>query len=95
MNIVIYIFLICNFFIFTPGILFRISKNKYISAFIHGIIFAIFCRVFTKNLELFEEKKDPKFYLDICCNVVLDEFTPIYTIQDNKCISTKDKDYKE
>jgi hypothetical protein len=80
----------------TPGIIFRISKNKYISAFIHGIIFSIFCSFFTKNLESFDEVI---VYLDPSCNVILKdsdtpaEDTPMFLIQNDKCINMND--YKE
>ena len=98
MNIVIYVFLICIFFLLTPGIIFRISKNKYISAFIHGIIFSIFCSFFTKNLESFEEEKEEEVitYLDPSCNVILKdtdspaENTPMFLIQHDKCINMND-----
>jgi hypothetical protein len=61
MNIEIYIGCIL-FFILTPGIVFTVSKNKYISAFIHSIIFSIFYNLFPKNLESFDQ--DVIVYLD-------------------------------
>jgi hypothetical protein len=92
MNIVIYITFVCIFFLLTPGILFSISKNKYISAFIHSIIFAIFCSFFLKNLEGLDE--DPKYYLDTSCNVIfnVDESTPMYVIKNDKCINVNDSE---
>jgi hypothetical protein len=89
MNIVIYVS-VCVFFLLTPGILFRVSKNKYISAFIHSIIFAIFCSLFMKNLEGLDE--DPKYYLDASCNDIfnVDESTPMYVIKNDKCINVND-----
>lgn len=104
MNIVIYISFVCVFFLLTPGILFRVSKNKYISAFIHSVIFAIFCSLFLKNLEGLEEKKETEeekketeeeviTYLDSSCNTILNDSTPMFLIQKGKCISMND--YKE
>ena len=93
MNIEIYIGCIL-FFILTPGIVFTVSKNKYISAFIHSIIFSIFYNLFPKNLESFDQ--DVIVYLDASCNTLLDdsnpppEDTPMYLIQKDKCINMSD-----
>lgn len=91
MKIVIYV---CIFFLLTPGILFTISKNKYISAFSHSIIFAFCCSLFAKNLEGLEEEVFT--YLDPSCNVILKdsdtpaEGTPMFLIQHDKCINMND-----
>ena len=83
-----YVYCIFLFFILTPGILFQVSKNKLISAFIHGIIFSFFVYFILYNLESFDDNGNDNInesdnnnekidiFLDSSCNSLLDDSEP-------------------
>jgi len=57
MNLVKNIVLIALFFLLSPNILFRLPGNKYVSALLHGAIFAVLWYVSNPILEGFTPKQ--------------------------------------
>ena len=93
MNIGIYSIL---FFILTPGILFRLSKNNIISGLSHGIIFSVIFYIFYNHLESIDESENIDMFLDASCNILFKESdspsddSPLYVIQNSNCINMED-----
>ena len=92
MNIVIYDFIyVVLFFILTPNILFCLSKNKYIAALFHGILFSFTIYIIKlDSFDSFEPMDD--IFLDPSCNTILKEDSTetegsgLYFIDGSNCI---------